>query len=174
MEESKDFFARFFALSRCKHRTINEIKNGLADVPLRNTRSSRFCFCLIRLCQPKIEFFGISPQSFKNKAMLFLFPFEGKKCDKSCSLDCGREKSLMLRAYAGHTTRKDLAFLGYVFFQFSDVFIVDFGSFLQAKSANLSSRRFSHRLFGNCRCSGSRCGRCRYVCSLFFHDFNSF
>ncbi len=112
--------------------------------------------------------------ALKIKLCFCLFPFEGKKRDKSCSLDCGREKSLVLRAYARHTARKDFTFLGYVFFQFGDVFIIDFGSFFQAKSANLSSRRFSHRLFGSYRSSGSCRGRCRYVCSLFFHDFNSF
>ena len=81
----------------------------------------------------------------------------------------------MLIAYARHAARKDFTFLGDVFFQFGDVFIIDFGSLFQAESANFSSRRFSHRLFGGCRSGGScSCRRSRYVSSLFFHDFYSF
>jgi hypothetical protein len=87
-----------------------------------------------------------------------LLALEGEKGRDSRALDRGSENSLVRRARAAHSAGDDFTAFRYEFLQTVDIFIVDFGNFFLAESADFFTGHFFIALpYG----------------SLFFHDFYS-
>lgn len=76
-----------------------------------------------------------------------LFAFERQKIGNSRAFDRRGEHSLVLCAYARHSSRQNFAVFGNVFFQRSHVLIVDVIDFSLTKSANFFSGNSLYYLF---------------------------